>query len=188
MIGGGSGKRKKESFVQWNFACNLHISLTNDLTSRQIWQLQVAVAAGIPYPPPHTLPTLFPCSKKELQPIQRLQLQLLLQFMHSSGSSTTDDDVHDNNDDDDEATASALVYLVYLVSFICRMHFAVVLIVECASVLFLSRKQHGAHHHYAAQIINKMYISFFSRIEALYQFCSGFKRFRRRNVYTKNIY
>lgn len=108
--------------------------------------------------------------------------------MHSSGSSTTDDDVHDNNDDDDEATASALVYLVYLVSFICRMHFAVVLIVKCASVLFLSRKQHGAHHHYAAQIINKMYISFFSRIEALYQFCSGFKRFRKRNVYTKNIY
>lgn len=81
-----------------------------------------------------------------------------------------------------------LLYLVYLVSFICRMHFAVVLIVKCPSVLFLSRKQHGAHHHYAAQIINKMYISFFSRIEALYQFCSGFKRFRRRNVYTKYIY
>lgn len=38
------------------------------------------------------------------------------------------------------------LYLVYLVSFICRMHFAVALIVKCAAVLFLSRKQHGAPH------------------------------------------
>lgn len=80
--------------------------------------------------------TTFPCPGQGLQPIQRLQLQLLLQFMHSSGSTTADDD--------DEAAAALVSCIWYLVSFICRMHFAVVLIVKCISVLFLSRAARGA--------------------------------------------
>lgn len=56
--GGAGAAAEKESFVQRNFACNLHISLANDLTWLQIWQLQVAVAAAPPLTPSTTT---FPC-------------------------------------------------------------------------------------------------------------------------------
>lgn len=55
------------------------------------WQLRSLL-------PPHQLPS---------HPIQRLQLQLLLQFMHSSGS-TTDADADDDEDDDEAAGSSCI--------------------------------------------------------------------------------
>lgn len=54
------------------------------------WQLRSPL-------PPHQLPS---------HPIQRLQLQLLLQFMHSSGSTA---DADDDDEDDDEAAGSSCI-------------------------------------------------------------------------------
>lgn len=55
---------------------------------------------------PPSLPQQLPSPVLELHPIQRLQLQLLLQFMHSSGSTADDDD---EDGDDDEAAGSSCI-------------------------------------------------------------------------------
>lgn len=62
------------------------------------WQWQL-LPRSLPYQHP-------PSPALELHPIQRLQLQLLLQFMHSSGSTADDDD---EDGDDDEAAGSSCI-------------------------------------------------------------------------------
>lgn len=150
-MGGAGAAAEKDSFVQRNFACNLHISLANDLTWLQIWQLQVAVAAATPLPTQFSVFNFSCCCNLCIQVAARLMLMMMTKTMMRQLV----------------ALVSSILYLFYLQDAFCSCADCQVL-PSCSyqeqrtqsASLCLTNYKHNANYY------------FFPRNVALYQFCA----------------